>query len=278
MTAVASHLVGHDSDVKPFAKSAGGKTKLLPKILDILPKLAPTSAYFEPFVGGGALFFALQPKKAFLGDANPHLITTYIAIRDDVEKLIRDLQSSRYSNTELNYYRVRKTIFKDPKRTPAEFIYANRVGFNGLFRVNSFGKFNTPFGKYKNPTICNADNLRRCARALCNAHIRAGDFVALLKSARKGDIVYADPPYWPASDTANFRGYTAGGFGPTEQVRLRDEAKRLKKLGVFVLLSNADVPAVRELYKGFKLVRVQAPRSINSVGTGRGNVGELLIY
>jgi len=278
MTAVASHLAEFDPDVRPPIKSAGGKTKLLPKILKILPKLSPNNAYFEPFVGGGAVFFALQPKKAFLGDANPHLIATYIALRDDVEKVIRDLTSKRYANNEDAYYRIRKTIFNDPRRTPAEFIYTNRTGFNGLFRVNQDGKFNIPFGQYKNPTICNADNLRRCARVLCNAHIRAGDFALTLKSARKGDICYLDPPYWPTSDTANFRGYTAGGFGPEDQVRLRDEARRLKKLGVFVLLSNADVAPVRELYKGFKIERVEMPRSINSKGSGRGNVGELLIY
>lgn len=240
--------------------------------------LGPQSAYFEPFVGGGALFFALQPKKAFIGDANAHLIHTYIAIRDDVDGLIRELKRPRYTNNAEAYYKVRETIFADRYRAAAEYVYANKVCFNGLFRVNQQGGFNVPFGKYDNPTICDADNLRACSRVLRNAHIRVGDFTESLKSARKGDIVYADPPYWPVSETANFRSYTSSGFGPDDQTRLRDEALRLKKLGVFVLLSNADVPAVRELYKRFRIDRVEMARSINSCGAGRGKVGELLIY
>ena len=278
-SSVASHLTAHDPDVRPWAKCLGGKSKLVPELIRRIPKTF--GAYYEPFVGGGALYFALQPKKAFLGDANPHLIRAYQVIRDNVESLIRELGRSRYTNSEEAYYKLRPKLFANLTITAAaEFIYVNRTSFNGVFRVNqTTGKFNVPFAYYKNPTICDADNLRACAKVLCNAHIYNQDFEKTLSNARAGDFVYADPPYWPVSATANFRGYTSSGFGPDDQVRLRDVALRLKKKGVCVVLSNADVPPVRELYKkGFKIERVEMARAINSVGTGRGKVGELIIY
>jgi DNA adenine methylase len=278
----ASIRVPLSNSARPPIKIAGGKSKLVPRLLEFVPKTFDhRSGYYEPFFGGGALYFALRPRKAFLGDGNPHLISVYIAIRDDVEGLIRELKKPRYVNTEEAYYRVRETAFGsgDRKRVAAEFIFMNKCGFNGLFRVNGDGKFNVPFGKYDNPTICDADNLRACAAALCNTHIYRQDFAQTTSNAQKGDFVYFDPPYWPTSKTANFRGYTSSGFGPDDQVRLRDVALRLKKKGVSVVLSNADVPPVRELYKkGFKIERVEMARSINSDGGKRGKVGELLIY
>jgi DNA adenine methylase len=268
------------SSARPPIKIAGGKRKLVSRLLEFVPKTFDhRNGYYEPFFGGGALYFALQPRKAFLGDGNPHLAAVYIAIRDDVEGLIRELKEPRYANTEAAYYRVRETIFRDSKRAAAEYIFTNKCGFNGLFRVNSSGGFNVPFGKYDNPMICDAAQLRACAAALRNAHFYSQDFEKTLSNARAGDFVYCDPPYWPVSATANFRGYTSSGFGPDDQVRLRDVALRLKKRGVTVVLSNADVSPVRELYKkGFRMDRVEMARAINSKGDGRGKVGELLIY
>ena len=269
---------------KPFCKMAGGKTQLLDELLKRIPAkylddLANhRSVFYEPFVGGGALFFALQPRKAFLGDGNPHLIKTYESIRDDVEGLIRQLRSPRYKNNETAYYKVRELAFMHRETVAADFIYLNKTGFNGLFRVNSDGRFNVPFGKRKSPKWFDEEILRQCALALRNTHLWSQDFEKTIFTARTGDFVYADPPYWPTSETADFRGYTKMGFGPDDQVRLRDAALRLKKKGVFVMLSNADVPPIRELYKnGFKIDRVEARRAINSVGERRGKVGELII-
>ncbi len=276
---IAPHLTDPDPTITPLLKCVGGKRKLVPELLKRLPKLGPSAAYFEPFVGGGALFFALQPKKAYLGDANEQLMNVYTVLRDDVEGLIRELKKKRYANTSEAYYKVRETIFTGTAlRNAAEFCYVNRTAFNGVFRTNKSGVFNVPFGKYTNPTICNEDNFRACSRALRNVHFSIGDFTTTMKSARKGDVAYFDPPYWPVSKTANFTSYTSDGFDANDQVRLRDEAMRLKTLGVFVLLSNADAPPVRALYKGFRMDRVQMARAINSDGEGRGKVGELLIY
>jgi DNA adenine methylase len=153
----------------------------------------------------------------------------------------------------------------------------NKCGFNGLYRVNKAGKFNVPFGRYTNPTICDADGLRACAAALHKTKLVIGDFEKTVKSAERGDLVYFDPPYVPVSATADFTGYTAGGFGFAEQERLRDCAAALKKRGVHVILSNADVPIVRKLYKGFAIRAVSARRNINSAGGKRGAVGEVII-
>jgi DNA adenine methylase len=268
---------------RPPIKCVGGKSKLVPELLKRLPKTF--NAYYEPFVGGGALFFALQSKlqsttKTFLADLNPYLIDVYCQIRDDVESLIRELKKDHYLNNKEAYLDIREVMFNGNRLSnAAQFIYTNKTGFNGLFRVNKQGHFNVPFGRYDNPTICDEANLRACSRALRNTHIYHRDFVEAVFNARKGDVVYFDPPYWPASKTANFTSYTSDGFGSDDQIRLRDVAKALKKNGVFVLLSNADVPQVRELYKkDFTIDRVEMRRSVNSKGDGRGKVGELLIY
>jgi DNA adenine methylase len=157
-------------------------------------------------------------------------------------------------------------------------LYLSRIGFNGLWRVNKSGKHNVPFGKYTNPTICDASNLRAVSAALKQVTLLSGDFETAVAPAVRGDFVYCDPPYWPASHTANFTSYRKDPFGPAEQERLRDTALELKKRGVHVLLSNADVPEIRKLYaRGFKIESVQATRNVNSKGDRRGKVGELLI-
>jgi DNA adenine methylase len=254
----------------------GGKRALLPEILPRLP--AKIETYYEPFLGGGAVFFALAAEKRFesavLSDTNEELIETYRTVRDDVGNLIRRLKTHAAKHSEEYFYKMRA---KRGAEVAARMIYLNRTCFNGLYRVNRKGEFNVPFGKYANPTICDAENLRAVFEALDGNDLRNQDFERCVLVAEKGDAVYMDPPYSPASETANFTAYTAGGFGPAEQERLRDVARKLIDRGVHVLLSNSDTPFVRKLYKGFKIEEVQAPRRVNSKGDKRGNVGELLI-
>lgn len=269
---------------KPFVKWAGGKRQLLPELLKRVPP--KFGRYFEPFVGGGALFFTLAAQggiEAALGDANVALMRTYRAVRDDVERVILLLREHKLAHSEEHYYTQRVLGFNNDDGAEARFIYLNRTGFNGLYRVNRLGRFNVPYGRYTNPTICDADNLRACSRALRGVRLAEGsDFEWIGWSdtfgAAKRDFVYFDPPYWPASGTADFTAYTADGFGPKEQTRLRDTALRLKARGVHVMLSNADVEPVRKLYaKGFKIERVEARRNINSRADRRGAVGEVII-
>lgn len=265
---------------RPLIKWAGGKASLLPEILSRLPEKINT--YYEPFLGGGAVFFALAAEKRFdravLLDVNADLITTYSAVANDLENVIRRLKHYAKGHCEMQFYAVRKL---DPKKlNPAEraarFIYLNKTCFNGLYRVNKKGEFNVPFGSYKNPMICDEENLQAVSSVLSKVTIAAHDFGAV-SLARRGDAVYCDPPYAPLSETSNFTSYTAGGFGAQEQTRLRDFAKKLDAQGVRVLLSNSDTPFVREIYKGFRIEEVRARRSINSKGGKRGEVGELLI-
>ena len=222
-------------NARPFCKSVGGKSKLAAAILDILPK---PKRYFEPFVGGGAVFWVLQERypdtPSFLNDMNSHLMDVYETIRDDVDEFIVELKKKRYTNTKDAFLKVRAACFgsDNMRQRAAEFIYTNKVGFNGLFRVNSSGGFNVPFGRYDNPTICDEANLRACAGVLQNTNLLSWDFELALQDARKaGDVVYLDPPYVPKSATANFVGYTAKGFNKDDQVRLRDVALQLKKEG-----------------------------------------------
>ncbi len=257
-------------------KWAGGKGALLPEILSRLPEKINT--YYEPFVGGGAVFFALAAenrfRRAVIGDANDDLMETYFAIQNDLDEVIRRLKAHAGKHSEEYFYKVRA---QRGTYVAARFIYLNRTCFNGLYRVNRKGEFNVPFGKYTNPTICDEENLRAVSEVLQSADLETDDFEATVTHAKPRDAVYFDPPYVPASETANFTAYTAGGFGPETHERLRDVANRLIARGVHVLLSNSDTPFVRELYRGFKIEEVQAPRRVNSKGGKRGNVGELLI-
>lgn len=261
---------------KPFIKWVGGKRQLLPELRARMP--ADFGHYFEPFIGGGALFFDLGPLCATLSDVNERLVRTYRGVRDDVEKVIGLLQG--YPHDSAFFYEIRAVDID--VRTDAEVaawvIYLTKVCFNGLYRVNKSGGFNSPFGSYKNPTICDADTLRACSTALKPAELLVSDFATTVATAQAGDLVYFDPPYAPLSATSNFTSYTAGGFGPTEQRRLRDLALELKQRGVHVLLSNSSAPLIRDLYaEGFQVSEVGARRAINSKATGRGQVKELLI-
>jgi len=266
----------------PFLKFAGGKRQLLPEIRKHVPRIFGN--YFEPFVGGGAVFFDLQAAgrltgKVWLGDVSKELVWTYKAVRDHVDDVIERLHIFKGKHSEAHYYRIREIGSNLPIRAlAARMIYLNRTGFNGLYRLNKKGGFNVPFGRYENPTICDEENLRACARALKDVEVVAADFMLILSQVQRGDFVYMDPPYVPVSPTSNFTGYTAGGFNLADQERLVVCAKGLKKLGVKVLLSNADLPLVRNLYKGFEMRSIPARRNINSKGGKRGAVAELLIW
>ncbi len=265
---------------KPFVKWVGGKSQLLDEIESRIPN--KFKAYIEPFVGGGAVFFSQTPDNATLIDINPELVNAYTVIRDDVEALLKDLK--RHKNFPEYFYKIRdidrSSSYKKwgEVRRASRLIYLNKTCFNGLYRVNSKGQFNTPFGKYSNPNFINEDNLRACSRALRNARIIEGSFLMIEDIAKKGDFVYFDPPYAPVSSTAYFTSYSKEGFANNMQVALRELCRKLNKKGVKFMLSNANVPFIQELYSSdFKIEIVYASRAINSVGSKRGKVQEVLI-
>lgn len=263
---------------KPFLKWAGGKSKLLDELEARIP--SSYGRYFEPFIGGGALFFHHRPENAVLADVNERLVRTYRVVRDDVEALIVCLQRHQENHDKDYFYAQRdQEIDAMPDIDVAAWlIYLNKTAFNGLYRVNRKNQFNVPIGSYKNPTICDPKNLRACSELLQGVIIVTVDFRAVCDRAVKGDFVYFDPPYIPVSNSSNFTGYAQGGFGLAEQTELRDLALRLKKRGVKVLLSNSWCDQVKDLYaKGFKLHEVSAPRAINRDADKRGEVSEALI-
>lgn len=270
---------------KPFVKWVGGKRRLVPELLRQAPK--DFGRYHEPFVGGGALFFGMahehrpEGRWANLSDTNLRLIRTWRAIRDDVEGVVARLRDYAENHDKEQYYAVRALPvdeLEDDADVAAWFIYLNKTGFNGLYRVNRRGGFNVPMGRYKKPNICDDQNLRACHRALQGVDIRHEGFDAVAARAEPGDFVYFDPPYVPASDTSNFTSYTRDGFGLAEQEKLRDVARGLKAKGVRVILSNSDTPPVRTLYRrGFRKRQVLVGRAINSKATRRGAVAELII-
>jgi DNA adenine methylase len=265
---------------EPVVKWAGGKRQLLAQIRRRLPK--KISTYYEPFVGGGAVFFALANRKTFekavIADVNQELMDTYSLLEEGrVGDLVEVLRL--YQNTK-EFFDSIKAL--DPTEMPkllrvARFLFLNKTGFNGLFRVNSSGGFNVPYGKYPNPNFCDAPRFREAARALKGTTIKCLDFESVVADAKPGDAIYFDPPYLPKSDTANFTAYTDKGFGIQEHTRLAKVFKEKADAGIPVLLSNSDTKIARELYRGFRISRVQAVRSINSDGEKRGPIGELLI-
>jgi DNA adenine methylase len=251
----------------------------LPDILRAAPKAIGT--YYEPFVGGGAVFFALalgqRFERAVLGDANDELIACYRALQTDVDAVILALKRHRYD--EDYYYRLRERdpAAMSPAARAARLIYLNRCGYNGLYRVNSKGRFNVPFGRYANPRICDEEGLRAAADALQRARLVAGDFEAAMGAATPDDFVYLDPPYVPLSATSSFTAYARERFGDDEQKRLADALRALRARKVPALLSNSDCVTTRRLYRGLPFDEVPVRRAINSVAAGRGSVGELLV-
>lgn len=279
----AASLASPEADpvpARPFLKWAGGKGQLLRELRAFVP--ASFGRYHEAFLGGGALFFGIADrvstkKRPRLSDVNAELISCYQVVRDDVEGLIRAL--SRHPYDKEHFYAVRAQDPKalSPTERAARTIFLNRTGYNGLYRVNSRGQFNVPFGRYTNPVVCNAPNLRACSRALAGARLEVADFSACLRHAQRGDLVYFDPPYVPVSETATFTSYIPGGFGWEQQQQLADTFRQLAREGVFVMLSNSDTPELRALYRDFRVESVKARRAINSRADRRGQIGEVVV-
>lgn len=266
----------------PFLRWAGSKRALLPQIREWLP--AQWNCYHEPFLGSGALYFSISPCRAFLSDANNRLTVTFAAIQSDLAAVLTSLRlyaSAYEQHGAAFYYHVRDTIDPDTMEGPelaAWVIFMNKAGFNGLWRVNSSGKYNVPAGKFASPpTICDEKTLQACKAALGPATIMNCDFRETERRACPGDFVYFDSPYAPTSDTADFTAYTKDRFGPAEQRTLRDMAARLKKKNVSVVLSNADTPEIRALYEGWEIREISRGGGINSDAEKRGRVAELLI-
>ncbi len=263
--------------VKPVLKWAGGKGRLAPRILDKLPEHIGT--YFEPFVGGAAIFFALVGERRFeravLSDKNPDLVTVYRALQADVDGVIRHLSRLKYDEEE--YYRIRAAKPRARAAKAARLLYLNKTGYNGLYRVNRAGEFNVPFGRYKNPKICDEPRLRKAAQALQDVRIEVADFAAICDEAGPGDAVYFDPPYLPVSKTARFAEYFNQPFDLPEHERLAQTFGDLAKRGVCAVLSNSDTPDTRRLYRAYKPQKVQVARAINSNPKARGAVSELLV-
>lgn len=270
---------------KPFVKWVGGKRQLLAQFrkLNLYPPEgfdAVKNRYFEPFVGGGAVFFDLLPEKGFLSDLNKELVTTYNVIKSDVEALINSLKKHKTDKEYFLKVRSQNPNTLSDVSVASRFIFLNKTCFNGLYRVNRQGQFNVPYGKNKNPLICDEENLRKVSKALQGIEIKQQDYKEVLKKAKKGDFVYFDPPYYPVSDTAKFTGYTADVFLGKEQEELRDVVLELSKRGCFVMLSNSDTPFINKIYSGFKgikITKVEAGRAINSNGAGRGKITEVLV-
>lgn len=261
---------------RPFLKWAGGKSRLIQQYIPYLPKNYKT--YYEPFLGGGAVFFYLQPPRAILTDINDELITTYHCVREQVEELICLLQEHKIRHSRDYYYHVRGNPGSTDLEKAARLIYLNKTCFNGLYRVNSQGKFNVPLGRYKNPNICHEDLLRSASAALSSAEIKHANFVDVLNQATSSDdFVYFDPPYYPVSQTSNFTRYSSYCFDQIQQVQLRDVFVQLAERGVKVMLSNSDCQFIRELYSGFNIQTILAARAINSNAQKRGKITEILV-
>jgi len=261
---------------RPFLKWAGGKGKLIQQYIPYLPKKFKT--YYEPFLGGAAVFFYLNPSSAALTDINAELVNAYRCVRDNVEELILNLEAHQLRHCRDYYYQVRQSPGVTNIEKAARLIYLNKTCFNGLYRENSKGEFNVPIGKYKNPKICNPALLRSVSAALQNAQINVRPFEDILEHASScDDFVYFDPPYHPLSPTSNFTAYSRYSFTQDDQIRLKYVFAELAERGVKVMLSNSDCPFIRELYRDFNINSIIAPRLINSDARKRGKITEVLI-
>jgi DNA adenine methylase len=265
----------------PIVKWVGGKGGLLPQLIPLLPPGVELMRHVEPFLGGGALFFRRGPARALLCDINQALIDTYSAVRDEVESVIAWLTGLASEHNAEQYYQVRE-LYNEDKGLPrakraAAFIYLNKTCFNGLHRVNRHGQFNVPLGRYENPRIVDPDRLRVASQVLSSVELRCEPFESLLRLAKPGDFVYFDPPYEPVSRTAHFTAYDRDGFSREDQIRLRDVFNELDRRGCRLMLSNSDVPVIRDLYRGYHLTQVAALRAVNCDGRNRGRVSELVV-
>lgn len=274
------------ADAKPFVKWVGGKGQLLAQLSAFRPQA--NGAYFEPFLGGGALYFDLRPHaRAVLNDVNAALIGCYLNIQKRPEaliKILRRLQDEYVGRAERAraemFYRIRgeyNTLGDTVPQKAAYLIFLNKTCYNGMYRENSRGQFNVPFGRYKNPKILDEDNLRNASALLAGAILSSVPFEEAIRDAKKNDFVYFDPPYYPLNQTSSFTSYHSQDFSEADQVKLRDVFVQLDKRGCFVMLSNSYTDFIRDLYRGFHQHTVLANRAINCKATGRGKIKELLV-
>jgi len=269
VTATNEHLAHKElQECRPLLKWAGGKTQLLGEIIPKIPK--KYGRFIEPFVGGGALFFAIKPAGGIIADSNPELINLYRAVADDVEGVIRHLR--RYQNTEEVFYSVRTQDWTmlAPAEAAARTIFLNKTCFNGLYRVNKRGQFNVPFGHYKTTKFIDQESLKYASLILKNTIIICGDYKAVLREyAQTGDFVFIDPPYLPVSEYADFKRYTKEQFYEEDHIELAAEIMRLHELGCFVILTNSNHPLVHEQYRQFVVEVIQTKRNISCNGKSR---------
>ena len=278
------HLVPWSRPPRPFVKWAGGKGQLLQQLEQYFPE--SFQSYYEPFLGGGAVFFYVVQKRsrlsAILSDINGELITAYRVVKNNVEELVCQLKKHKEDyreNPKEYYYVVREQEPSDEVGKAARLIFLNRTCYNGLYRVNKRGKFNVPFGKYKNPTVCDEENLITVSKVLrwSNAKLVATDYKKATIEAGEGDFVYFDPPYQPISLTANFTSYTHEGFSTEDQERLGDWFRELDKRGCWLLLSNSNTKEIRKIYNKYRIHEVKALRAISCIGDRRKGHTELII-
>lgn len=258
----------------PIVKWAGGKQWLAVAARQLLPP-DWVGKYYESFLGGGAFFFAIEPSQAVISDLNQELITTYIAVRDEPERVIQLL--STYPHDEEFYYTLRDKEPRKPHTIAARLLYLNHTCWNGLYRVNAEGQFNTPFGRYANPTICDEERINNASRVLQTAKIMVGQFQDIIVSARPGDFVYFDPPFITGHQNNGFLKYNKSLFSWADQESLARHAIQLAAAGVYVLVSNADYPAVVKLYKGFYYYRAKRRSLIGGQVRSRGVITETLL-
>lgn len=268
-------------DIPCFVKWAGGKGQLLEQFEKFYPK--NIGGYLEPFLGSGAVFFSIRkkhkPDKIVLSDNNNELVNCYLIVRDNLDELIELLKIHKIKHNKEYYYNIRdlNTDKLSEVEKAARLLYLNKTCFNGLYRVNSKGKFNVPIGSYKNPNIVNDTTLRTASLLLQNVIIKAQSFEKILDDAEKGDFVYLDPPYHPLSKTASFTGYTSDAFSEKSQKVLAEVYKKLDEKGCLLMLSNSDTEFIRKMYNGFDIYEVKARRAINCDGTKRGLINEIVV-
>ncbi len=269
--------------VAPFLKWVGGKRQLISSITQYLPENIHKFRYIEPFIGGGAVFFHLQPQNAKINDLNKELMNVYLVIKNNLQELITDLR--KHQNNVEYFYKIRgldrSHEFKnltDVERA-SRVIYLNKTCFNGLYRVNNAGEFNAPFGYYKNPNIINEPTLKAVHQYLNtnNIMIQCSDYTSILQETNDRTFVYLDPPYHPISENSNFTGYVQGGWNDIDQIKLKEFCDQLNERGVKFLLSNSSSSFIKNLYKDYQIIVVQAHRAINSDGNNRGEIDEVLI-
>ncbi|MDM7858087.1 DNA adenine methylase [Thiopseudomonas acetoxidans] len=267
---------------KPFIKWVGGKRQLLPELQRYLPE--KITDYFEPFIGGGALLWTLDPQQLrsiTINDYNAELVNAYQVVRDKPRQLLDSL--AKHRNTETYYYEQRALDRQDNfnRRTAvtraSRFIYLNKTGYNGLYRVNSKGQHNVPFGRYANPTIVDSETIYACSAFLQHVQLMQGDFDAIRPLLSADAFVYLDPPYAPVSATANFTSYTDQGFDHSMQQRLKELCDYIDAIGAKFMLSNSAAPLIYKLYQDYEVIEVQASRAVNSKASGRGKVTELIV-